>query len=67
VVTALVAMPLVPLFDSPAALPRLQLAPSLPAVALAAAAAGAVLALVGAAVAVAAGRAIALNRVRESL
>lgn len=67
VVTALVAMPLVPLFDSPAALPRLQLAPSLSAVVLAAASAGAVLALVGAAVAVAAGRAIALNRVRESL
>jgi hypothetical protein len=66
-VTAVVAMPLVPLFDTPAALPRPELAPAPVAVVLAAVAAATALALVGLATAVVTGRSVALSRVRESL
>jgi hypothetical protein len=65
--TSVLAMPLIPLFDSPAAVPALQLAPSALGVLGAAAVAGLGLALVGVVVATMAGRAIELRRVRESL
>jgi hypothetical protein len=60
-------MPLVPLFDTPTALPRPELAPAPAAVVLAAVAAATALALVGLATAVVTGRSVALSRVRESL
>ncbi|GAA4724337.1 hypothetical protein GCM10025782_22930 [Pedococcus ginsenosidimutans] len=67
-VSALVAMPLLPLFDDPATpVPALEIAPSVPAVALATLAAVVVLLPVGAAAAFGSGRRIALRRIRESL
>jgi hypothetical protein len=67
-VSALVAMPLLPLFDDPATpVPALEIAPSVPAVLLATLAAFLVLIPVGAAAAFGSGRRIALRRIRESL
>jgi hypothetical protein len=67
-VSALVAMPLLPLFDDPAApVPALQITPSVPAVLLATLAALVVLLVVGAAAAYGSGRRITLRRIRESL
>jgi len=67
-VSALVAMPLLPLFDDPATpVPALEIAPSAAAVAVATLAALLVLLPVGAAAAFGSGRRIALRRIRESL
>ena len=67
-VSALVAMPLLPLFDDPATpVPAVQIAPSPLAIALAALVSLLVLLPVGAAAAVGCGRRIALRRIRESL
>ncbi|WP_406831640.1 FtsX-like permease family protein [Pedococcus sp. KACC 23699] len=67
-VSALVAMPLLPLFDDPSTpVPEVQIAPSVPAVLLATVAALLVLLPVGAAAAVGCGRRIALRRIRESV
>jgi ABC-type lipoprotein release transport system permease subunit len=66
--SSVVAMPLVPLFDSDAApVPALDLAPSAPAVVGAAVAAALAIALVGVVAALATGRRIELRRVREAL
>lgn len=67
VLTSALAMPLIPLFDAPAAVPVLQLQPSLLAVTASAAVAALALLLVGVVVAAGAGRAIELRRIRESL
>ncbi|GAA2739190.1 hypothetical protein GCM10009867_34260 [Pedococcus aerophilus] len=67
-VSALVAMPLLPLFDDPGTpVPAVQITPSVPAVLLATLACLLVLLPVGAAAAVGCGRRIALRRIRESL
>jgi hypothetical protein len=67
-VSSLLAMPLIPLFDSAAdPVPNLELAPSTVAIVGAAALAGAVLVLVGWLAAVGAGSRITLRRIRESL
>ena len=67
-VSSVIAMPLVPLFDSAAdPVPALQLAPATAAIVGAAVVAAAVLVAVGSLAAVGAGRRITLNRVRESL
>jgi hypothetical protein len=67
-VSSLVAMPLVPLFDSGAApVPALELAPSPVAVVGSAVLAAVVVVVVGALAAVATGRRIELRRVREAL
>jgi hypothetical protein len=68
VVSCVIAMPLVPLFDSGATpVPAVDLTPSGLAVIGAAVAAAAALALVGVGSAVATGRRIQLRRVREGL
>lgn len=67
-VSALVAMPLLPLFDDPSTpVPALEITPSVPAVLLATLAALLVLVPVGAMAALGSGRRIALRRIRESL
>ncbi len=67
-VSALVAMPLIPLFDSTTTpVPALELAPSVPAIAVAGLLAVVVLLGVGYVAAVGAGRRITLRRVGESL
>lgn len=67
-VSAIVAMPLVPLFDSAAdPVPALELAPATFAVVGSAVGAGLVLVIVGWLSAVGAGRRITLRRIRESL
>jgi hypothetical protein len=67
-VSSLVAMPLVPLFDSGAApVPALELAPSLLAVLGSAVVAAVLVVVVGALAAFATGRRIELRRVREAL
>lgn len=65
--TSALAMPLLPLFDVPAEVPALQLEPSWQAIALAALASTTALVAIGAGVAVAVGRKVALRRVREAL
>ena len=67
-VSALVAMPLLPLFDDPAPpVPAVQIAPSVPAILLATILVLVVLLPVGTAAAVGCGRRIALRRIRESV
>ena len=67
-VSSLVAMPLIPLFDSAAdPVPALELAPATLAIVGAALGAGLVLVIVGWLAAVGAGRRITLRRIRESL
>jgi putative ABC transport system permease protein len=67
-VSSLVAMPLIPLFDSAAdPVPALELAPATLAIVGAALGAGVVLVVVGWLAAVGAGRRITLHRIRESL
>jgi hypothetical protein len=67
-VSSLVAMPLIPLFDSDAdPVPALELAPSAVAIVGSAVGAGLVLVVVGWLAAVGAGRRITLRRIRESL
>ncbi len=67
-VSSLLAMPLIPLFDSATdPVPALELNPSTPAIVGAAVLAAAVLVLVGWLAAVGAGRRITLRRIRESL
>ena len=67
-VSSVIAMPLVPLFDSSSTpVPAVDLAPSPLAVVGSALAAALVVALVGIASAVATGRRIQLSRVREAL
>ena len=65
--TSALAMPLLPLFDVPAEVPALQLEPSWQAIALAAVASTTALVAIGAGVAIAVGRKVALRRVREAL
>ncbi|KQU69505.1 FtsX-like permease family protein [Phycicoccus sp. Root101] len=66
--SALVAMPLLPLFDDPSTpVPAVQIAPSVLAVLVATVACLLVLLPVGAAAAVGCGRRIALRRIRESV
>jgi hypothetical protein len=67
-VAAVVAMPLLPLFDDPATpVPALQIAPSLPAVLGATVVAFLALAVAAAAAAVSSGRRVTLSRIRETL
>ena len=67
-ISSLVAMPLVPLFDSAAdPVPALELAPAIAAIVGSAVGAGLVLVVVGWLAAVGAGRRITLRRIRESL